>query len=77
MTEPSLTIALDSAMVTWEDLGLSGLSDSKKEKIYYERFSDWLDNCKGDYRASLRGIWFARGNEAAMFKLTFAGAIAR
>ena len=70
-----ITLTLDSMMVTWEDLGAPNLSDKQKETIYYDQLIDWLDKCEGDYRGSSRGIWFARGNEAVIFKLTFAGAI--
>lgn len=75
--QPITAVTLDSAMITWEDLGLRGLSLDQKEKIYYNHFADWLDTCKGDYRGDPRGIWFARGNEAVMFKMTFAGKITR
>lgn len=69
----AIVLQLDGMMVTWADLGVGHYTVNQCEKIYYEKLIDWLDKCQGDYRADVRGVWFARSKEAVMFKVTFAG----
>lgn len=73
--EGTIVLQLDSIMVTWADLGIGHYTEKQCENIYYEKLVDWLDKCEGDYRASVRGVWFSRSKEAVMFKVTFAGSL--
>jgi len=74
------TIILDSKFITWKELGID-LQYPNQKHIAAEKWPEievWLNETMPDtWRSSTKGIWFLRGSDAVLFKLTWSGNIIR
>lgn len=77
-----IEITLPSVTVFWEDLGLpprsqmSSADDRFMMRFWDDNLGPWLEqNAKGHVNPWEKGVWFADGKDAMLFKLTWAGQI--